>query len=136
VRLSLSREKYEIVEAISYSGHFGYKYPADFLRDAIRVLIDKLSSEEHLSQLVTEYNTLQAERYQAMLEVLARKVHKRLAKSLREAYFAGSGTLTSTAATICHLRLRHIQVSVHTYRPRSPFRFSQYSLPRTTAASP
>jgi hypothetical protein len=34
--------------------------------------------------------------------------------SLREPYFAGSGTLTSTAATICHLPLRRIQVSVHT----------------------
>src|SRR5215472_6849788 len=30
------------------------------------------------------------------------------------AYFPGSGTLTSTAATICHLPLRRIQVSVHT----------------------
>jgi len=80
VRLNLSHEDYEIIEAISYSGRFPYKYPADFLREAIRVLIDKLSSEEHLGRLVAEYNDLQAERYRAMFDALARKIQKAVAQ--------------------------------------------------------
>jgi len=68
-------------------------------------------------------------------EVPARS-HKTRRGQVREAHFAVSGTLTSTAATICHLPLRQIQVSVHTYRPCSPFCFPQDSLPRATAASP
>jgi hypothetical protein len=79
VRLNLSHEDYEIIQAISYSGHFSYKYPAEFFRDAIRTQIDKLSSEEHLGQIVTQYDRLQAARYNSMFEVLARKVHKSVA---------------------------------------------------------
>jgi hypothetical protein len=54
-------------------------------------------------------------------------------KSLREAYFAGSGALTSTAATICHLPLRRIRVE--TLANSSVFRKNEPRGSRPTKSS-
>ena len=53
-------------------------------------------------------------------------------------FCAGSGAIRSSEATICHLPLRRIQVSVQTKRARSgvPVRRTQDSFPCATAVSP
>ena len=74
VRLNLSREDYEIIEAIAYSGQFSYRFPADFYRDAIRAQIDRFACEHHLGDLVTRYNRSQETRYRSVFELLADQI--------------------------------------------------------------
>lgn len=67
MRLSLSRECYEVVEAVVYSGESPYKHPADFYRDAIRT---QIHCQHHLGDLVTRYNRIQETRYRSLFEIL------------------------------------------------------------------
>jgi len=90
VRFRMNSENRKIVEAIVSSGRFAYRYPCDFYRHAVRVLIKQLSCFEDVDNLVAEYQlkiaaqrTIEAQRYRLTFEDLKQEVERLLSSGKR-----------------------------------------------------
>jgi hypothetical protein len=120
----------------------GAKYPALGQARAMALTFSVFrSSRRHLEGLrwmrpLAHFTKTQRDHPQRGGVIVSGKLMKpSFASPLQEAH---SGAMRSSAATICHLPLRRIQVSVQTKRPRFgvPVRRSHVSLPWATAALP
>lgn len=87
IRFQIDPEHRKAVEAIVWSRRFRYRYPCDFYRHAVQVLLDILSDSGDLEKIYGEYQLIAddrdreaAEYYLLAFQVLEEQVNDHLSK--------------------------------------------------------